>query len=141
MDDERVERAPDEGLMRTLAHAATGLLYTSEGDHPLEPVAIPFPSGTPLTAATFAAALGEPPDAVQERTIDRFLRPNLQVAESDETQRAQLPNWQRLRDLLNGLAESRAFRIPRAHGVVDCWAVGRDGEGHLVGYHTTAIET
>lgn len=138
---ETTRGTPDAATMALLAEAAEGLLYTSEGDYPLTPFSLAFPEGEPLTPAAFAARVGSAPEAVQERTVDRFLRPNLQVAESDETLRAQLPRWHRVRDLLTGLADARVFRIPRGHGSIDTYAVGRDGRGNLVGYRTTAIET
>jgi hypothetical protein len=138
---ETTSGAPDAALLGALEQAAEGLLYTSEGDHPLVPFSLPFAEDEPLTAAAFAAKVGAPADAVQERTVDRFLRANLEAAPGDATLQAQLPGWRRVHALLTVLRDARAFRIPQGHGSIDCYLVGRDGRGHLVGYRTTAIET
>lgn len=137
------ERMSEASSIRDrLAQAAQGLTYTSESDRPFEPFTLPGgAAGWPYAADEFArrigAAVGAP---VEERTLQRFFAPHIDnVDPYDRASQALRPRYEALRAQLAGLREVRVFRIGRVE--IDCYVVGDDGAGNLVGLHTVAVET
>jgi hypothetical protein len=140
--------APPEGsaaadLLRRIAAASDGLLYSSESDRPFEPFFRPaerVPDA--LDPRSFAALVGAAPDdPAEEVSLERFLAPHIQyVSPADTRAWERLPRYVALRDLLTTeLGDVRVFRIGRVQ--VRCHAVGRDRAGNLLGVETVAIET
>jgi hypothetical protein len=130
------------GLLRRLEEASRGLVYSSESDRPFEPYLLPA-SRVPAdpTPAAFAAAVGAPGAPAEEVSLDRFLAPHIeQVEPVDRLAWERLPRYDALKRLLaSSLRDVRVFRIGRVE--IDCFAVGRDEVGNLVGLRTVAVET
>lgn len=138
------DRSPTVAALRQrLEHAASGLLYTSEGDFPFEFFSVPSSSGDGvLTTARFAALLRLPAGTpVEERTLDAFLAPHIErVDPRDARSQALRPRYEQLkRVLLDALRGVRVFRVGSVE--LRCYIVGVDDEGNLTGLATTAIET
>jgi hypothetical protein len=135
-DDADVRR-----LRLQLEHAADGLWYTSESDVAFDYVFRPGP--TPVVdAAAIRAAFGAPADApVQAITLDDFFARHIErVAPADPVAVALVPRYRRLRETLRrGLPGVMVWRVGTI--AIDCYAVGTDAAGNLVGLHTVAIET
>lgn len=135
--------APDPILRKRLEQAADGLVYSSEGDYPFEFFFLPMGGGSePLTPQRFAALVGAPPDApVRQTTLDRFLSNHIETSDpwDVETQRIR-PRYEHLKALLQeNLRDVRVFRVGEIQ--VRCYIVGKDRQGNLVGFVTTAVET
>jgi hypothetical protein len=131
-------------LLERLAAAVEGLVYSSESDRPFEVFFLPAAAvPEPLTGEAFAAALaldaaGAP---IEEWSLDRLLRRHIEYVEpADRVAWERLPRYDALKRLLAGaLRDLRVFRIGRVQ--IDCFALGRDAAGNLVGLRTVAIET
>jgi hypothetical protein len=133
----------DTGLRERLAQAVEGLLYSSEGDRPLEPFELRAgAAGWPYGVDEFARRIGAAPDAPrQERSLYQLFGNHIENTDPYDTETQALrPRFEALRALLAAeLREVRVFRIGRIE--VDCYAVGDDGAGNLAGLHTVAVET
>ena len=129
--------------MHRLQELAAGLVYSSEGDHPLEPVRLgsgslresesddvrhllTLPPNTPVTFITLQRALGrhtvytDPSDIEAQR-----IRPRYEAIEAF---------------FVTETADARVIRTGCAPAV-DVWILGHTADGEVVGYHTVAIET
>ncbi|MEO8622342.1 MAG: nuclease A inhibitor family protein [bacterium] len=126
-----------------LCAAASGLLYTSEGDAPFEEVFIALGAATwPLRAVQFLRIIAEVPDVkVEERTLDEFFARHLERADPlDEKMQALRPRFEFLREMLRAkLRDVRVFRVGAVE--VRCYVVGADTVGNLAGLVTTAFES
>jgi hypothetical protein len=131
------------GIRERLEQAAEGLTYTSESDEPFEAFELPGGgAGWPYGVEEFARRIGAPAGApAEERSLTRFFAPHIENTDPYDTQTQALrPRYEALRALLAGsLREVRVFRVGRVE--IDCYAVGDDGAGNLVGLRTVAVET
>ncbi len=134
---------PDPALRRRLEEAAEGLVYSSESDEPFEYVAFPGAGRLwPMGAAELAALAGAPPGApAEERALDHFLMRHIETSDPYDVQAQRIrPRYERLRELLRqALGDVRVFRVGRIR--IDCYVVGADGRGNVVGMRTVAVET
>ena len=134
---------PDPRLRQRLEEAATGLVYSSEGDYPFELFFLPGgAAGGPLTPGDFARRVGAPAGApAREVALEDFLAHHTERSDpwDGEAQRIR-PRYERLiRVLRESLRGVRVFRTGEVQ--VRCYLVGDDGHGNLAGLATTAIET
>ena len=129
--------------LHRLRALGAGLVFSSEGDHPLDPVRLgagdlrasaveevrrllALPPETPVTFITLERALGrhtvytDPEDLEAQR-----LRPRYEAIE---------------RFFVTETADARVVRTGRAPAL-DVWILGHSADGEVVGYHTVAIET
>jgi len=131
------------GIRERLETAAEGLTYTSESDRPFEPFALPGGgAGWPYGVEEFARRIGAPAGApLEERSLYQFFAPHIERTDPADAQTQALrPRYEALRALLAAaLRDVRVFRVGRVE--IDCYAVGDDGAGNLVGLHTVAVET
>ncbi|HEX8431434.1 MAG TPA: nuclease A inhibitor family protein [Longimicrobium sp.] len=122
--------------------AAAGLLYTSEGDHPLTWFTLPGAAAAwPMDAAAFAARAGAPADPAEEVSMDRFFARHIESADpADPGMQATKPRFEALKSLLTTkLREPRVFRLGSVE--VQCYVVGDDGTGNVSGVKTVSVET
>ena len=125
-----------------LEQAAQGLTYTSESDYPFTWWFHARPVGEPLGVDAFRAALGLAPTVrVEVRELDDFFARHIEwVDPYDATAVALVPRYERLRETVREvLRDPRVFRVGRI--AIDCYIVGFDRAGNLVGLRTVAIET
>ena len=100
-----------------IGKAVEGLTYSSESDRPMEPFELAGGAGGwPFGAEELARRLGRAGAPVEER-----------------------PRYEALRALLGRLRDPRVYRIGKIE--IDCYALGDDGAGNLVGVHTVSVET
>jgi hypothetical protein len=130
------------GTKPAIAIAATGLLFMSESDYPLEPFGLEAPDPLTPPAQLLLKHLGLPASTpVQEQKLDYFLRNHTRqhpayAAEEKETAR----RFQHLRAVLEQeLKEIKVYRLGEVR--VQAFILGRDNEGHLSGLKTTLVET
>ncbi len=132
----------DPALRERLEREAEGLVYSSESDRPFEFFAIPGAGDRPPGVDAFARLVGAPPGAPrEERDLDDFLARHTDTSDpyDHEAQRIR-PRYERLRETLRGaLRWTTVYRIGRIE--VQCYALGGDGRGNLVGLKTVAVET
>jgi hypothetical protein len=130
-------------IRQRLLDAADGLVYSSEGDYPFEYVSLPEPpGGAPLTARSLATLVGAPASStVSERPLADFLARHIdRIDPMDHAAQALRPRYEALlAAMVDCLPDARVFRVGRVE--IRCYIVGRDGQGHIVGLATTAIET
>ena len=129
-------------MRHRLERAAAGLRYASESDFPFSYVDLPATAHAPLTDAAFRAAAGVAADAaVEQRTLDEFFARHIErVDPNDAAAVALVPRYRRLRELLRrSVRGATVFRVGQI--AVQCYIVGVDRRGHVVGLVTTAIET
>lgn len=134
--------APAGIARQLLEQASAGLTYTSESDRPFAWYFRPGPVAEPLTIDAFRAALGVAPTVLlEERDLDEFFARHIEwVDPYDATAVALVPRYERLRATVREvLREPRVFRVGRI--AIDCYIVGLDRAGNLVGLTTVAIET
>jgi hypothetical protein len=125
-----------------LERAATGLLYTSESDYPFTWFFHAGPVPTPLTVDAFRATLEIAPDTpVEVVSLDDFFARHIErVDPADAAAVALVPRYRLLRETIrHTLRQPVVFRVGRI--AIDCYVVGTDRAGNLVGLTTVAIET
>ena len=125
-----------------LERAADGLLYTSESDYPFTYVFRQARATAPLTVEEFRAVVGLPPDApVETISLDDFFARHIErVDPYDDVAVALVPRYRVLRETIrHAVREPVVFRVGRI--AIDCYVVGTDWEGNVVGLTTVAIET
>jgi hypothetical protein len=125
-----------------LERAARGLLYTSESDYPFVWFFQAGPVATPLTAEAFRTALGIAPDTpVEVVSLDDFFARHIErVDPADAAAVALVPRYRLLRETIrHAVRAPRVFRVGRI--AIDCYVVGTDRDGSVVGLTTVAIET
>ena len=132
----------DPALRERLARESAGLTYTSESDRPFEPFVLPGAGDRPPGVDAFARLVGAPADAPrEERDLDDFFARHTDTSDpyDAETQRIR-PRYEALRETLRtALRWTTVYRTGRIE--VQCWIVGGDGRGNLVGLRTVAVET
>jgi len=129
-------------VRRRLERAAEGLLYTSESDYPFDYFFRVATVRGALTPETFRAILGEPPGAeIEERSLDDFFARHIErVDPNDPVAQALVPRYRRLRETIRrSVNDVRVFRVGSV--VIQCYVVGTNSDGNVVGLETTAIET
>lgn len=122
---------------------AAGLVYSSEGDHPLQPVHLGRPEAGPLSEDRLRELLALPGEApVATTDLARALgRHTVFTDPMDLEAQAIRPRYEALvRFFETELTESMAVRTGRAPRI-DVWILGRTPDGELIGYRTVAIET
>lgn len=125
-----------------LERAAAGLLYMSESDYPFLYFRSTIAVSPPLTSIAFRIALGlSPSEPVQELTLDAFFARHIELVDpNDAVAVALVPRYRDLRETIRReLPTVRVFRF--GHIQVQCYAVGIDDGGRIVGLTTVAIET
>ena len=134
--------AMDPALRERLARESAGLTYTSESDRPFELFVLPGAGDRPPGVDAFAQLVGAPADAPRkERDLDDFFARHAETSDPHdaETQRIR-PRYEALRETLRtALRWTTVYRLGRIE--VQCWIVGGDGRGNLVGLRTVAVET
>ena len=134
--------ARDPALRDQLERASAGLTYTSESDRPFELFVLPGAGDQPPGVDSFARLVDATADAPRgERDLDRFFARHTDGSDpaDAETQRVR-PRYEALRETLRtALRSPTVYRIGSVE--VQCWIVGGDGRGNLVGLRTVAVET
>ena len=132
---------PDfDRMMETIAEACEGLIFVSETDSTVEPIALPRMSD--LSQDELLNALdrdeGEPVETADAlEFFDRLTRPR--GWHSDE-EKEMAQRFARLRDILESeLRELRVYRVGEVR--VDIFVLGRTRSGTIAGVHTRAVET
>lgn len=131
------------GLTRyLLERASAGLTYTSESDYPFTWYMRPGAMPQPVTVEAFRAALGIPATtAVEVRTVDEFFARHIDNIDPYDPVAVELvPRYEQLVSTIRfSLRDPKVFRVGRI--AIDCYIVGLDRYGQLVGLRTVAIET
>lgn len=131
------------GIIRVrLEAAAAGLLYTSESDYPFTWYFHPGPTPSPLTIDAFRRMLRLAPSVtVETRSLDDFFARHIEAVDPfDATAVALVPRYRQLRETIRVvLRNPQVFRVGTI--AIDCYIVGLDRAGNLVGLTTVAIET
>lgn len=134
--------APTGIARQRLEEASAGLTYTSESDRPFAWYFRAGPVADPLAVDGIRAALGVAPTVrVEERDLDDFFARHIEwVDPYDSAAMALVPRYEQLRATVREvLRDPRVFRVGRIE--IDCYIVGFDRAGNLVGLTTVAIET
>ena len=142
IDDDWGDGLPAGIVRQRLEQAAAGLTYTSESDYPFTWYFHAGPIPSPLTIDGFRATLGIPATAgVETRDLDEFFARHIEwVDPYDATAVALVPRYRALRDTIREvLRDPQVFRVGKI--AIDCYIVGYDRAGNLVGLTTVAIET
>jgi hypothetical protein len=131
---------PDPGLRERLERAVEGLTYGSESDRPFEFFFLPGGGDAPPGAEGFGRLIGAA-GAVEERDLDDFFMRHAETSDPADTEAQRIrPRYEALREMLR--TELRGTTVYRTGRVeVQCYVVGGDGKGNLVGVRTVAIET
>lgn len=124
-----------------IGKAVEGLTYSSESDRPMEPFELAGGAGGwPFGAEELARRLGRAGAPVEERSLYQFLARHIELTDPYDTRaQAERPRYEALRALLGRLRDPRVYRIGKIE--IDCYALGDDGAGNLVGVHTVSVET
>lgn len=125
-----------------LERAAAGLLYTSESDYPFTYAFRAATAPAPLDVADFRRAFGIAADVpVEVVSLDDFLARHIErVDPADPIAVALVPRYRVLRETIrHAVQEPRVFRVGQI--AIDCYLVGTDRAGNVVGLTTVAIET
>jgi hypothetical protein len=132
--------APDPGLRERMERAVEGLTYGSESDRPFEFFFLPGGGDAPPGAEGFGRLIGAA-GAVEERDLDDFFMRHAETSDPADTEAQRIrPRYEALREMLR--TELRGTTVYRTGRVeVQCYVVGGDGKGNLVGVRTVAIET
>jgi len=136
----------EASFVKALRQAATGLLFPSETDAPLEPFFWPDavkPNGEneALTAEGLATLAGVPLDTpIKTVKLESFFRPALKEEEwHNAEERAQAAKFQGLVKTLKAtLTDVKVFRVGETS--IDVYIVGKV-EGGFAGLRTTVVET
>jgi len=131
----------DPALRERLERAAEGLTYMSEADHPFEFFILPGAGDQPPGVEAFARLVGADPGApLQERGLDRFFARHVEKIDPVDAEAQRLrPRYEALREGLRELGGATVYRIGEVE--VQCYIVGGDGRGNLIGLRTVAVET
>jgi Nuclease A inhibitor-like protein len=135
------QMTPDAALRERLEREVEGLVYSSESDRPFEVFFLPGAGDRPPGVDAFARMIGAPEDARrEERDLDDFFARHTDTSDpyDEEAQRIR-PRYETLRETLRALRWTTVYRIGRIE--VQCYVVGGDGRGNLVGVRTVAVET
>lgn len=131
------------GLARyLLERASAGLTYTSESDYPFSWYMRPGAVAAPVTVESFRAALGLPATTpVEVRTVDEFFARHIDNIDPYDPVAVELvPRYEQLVSAIRfSLRDPKVFRVGSI--AIDCYIVGLDRYGQLVGLRTVAIET
>jgi hypothetical protein len=125
-----------------LERAAAGLLYTSESDYPFVYFFHQGPVARPLTVATFRAALAiRAATPVEVISLDAFFARHIErVDPYDSVAVSLVPRYVALRETIRTVVRDPVvFRVGTI--AIDCYVVGTDRDGNIVGLTTIAIET
>ncbi len=152
-------RAPTATVQAELAAAASGLLYTSESDYPLQVFVLPG-AGTPHVTAWNIKAKVAPiyvqrpqtlplaQRAVESLTLTKLLQPYVEPQDWwGDFEKARAPQFQKLKKILTSqLSYLHVYRVgPKTPwGLspdIDVFIVGTTVEGDLIVVATVAIET
>ena len=134
--------SPPPVTRMALERASAGLLYTSESDYPFLYYFHAGPVPTPLTVAAFRATLALPAETpVEVVSLDEFFARHIErVDPYDSVAVALVPRYIALRETIRAVVRDPVvFRVGRI--AIDCYIVGTDRSGNLVGLTTIAIET
>lgn len=127
-----------------LRELSSGLVYSSEGDHPFEVLHIANDAaGDAMTPDRLRSALSLPADTpVRSVSLERALgRHTLFVDPMDAEAQALRPRYEALQSFLEReLGNAVAFRVGRPPAIT-VLLLARAPGGGLVGYRTVAIET
>ena len=133
----------DEPSARTrIERAAAGLLYTSESDYPFTWFQFVASTVGPLDTISVRQLVGAlPGTAVQVVSLDDFFARHIErVDPADRVAVALVPRYRRLRETLRHAARDvRVYRVGTVR--VDCYLIGVDRDGTVIGLSTVAIET
>jgi hypothetical protein len=135
-------REPDPRLRARLERESEGLTYGSEADYPFEFFFLPGVGDRPPGADAFAQLVGAPADAPrEERDPIEFFARHAETSDPLDAQAQRVrPRYEALRQtLVNELRWTTVYRIGRIQ--VQCYVIGGDGRGNLVGLQTIAVET
>ena len=131
------------GVVRyVLEQASAGLTYTSESDRPFVWYQRPGPVALPLSVEGFRAALALPAEVpVETRDLDAFFARHIELVDpADSAAVALVPRYVALRQAIRDVLRAPVvFRVGRI--AIDCYIVGLDRAGNLVGLTTVAVET
>jgi len=136
----KTARAETDNFQRRIAAACDGLIYISETDAPVQPVAASKPDADLLALLREDAGMSR--DARPEQiSVDRFFNPLIRIEDwygKREMERAE--RFKVLAELLGSeLSDLRAYRVGEIN--VAYYVMGRDAAGRLVGIKTAAVET
>ena len=133
----------ENNLRNNLEAAASDLVYSSESDRPFEWFFLENgATGWPYDGTELAKRLDEAANSrIDERSLDDFFRRHIETSDPYDVRAQQIrPRYEVLKELLRStLRHPRVVRIGSIE--VRCFIVGADGEGHLAGLSTIAIET
>jgi hypothetical protein len=130
----------DEELFGALEEAATGLLYMSESDYPIE--VVKWAGSEQLSPEYLRKAAGADTSAgVVETTVEEFFRvPAGEQEWKGEAQLLEAGKYQRLRKLLEeNLTGIKVYRVGETNIYV--LVVGMSAEENWLGVSTRVIET
>ena len=131
------------GVIRVqLEHASAGLTYTSESDYPFTWYFHSGPAPSPLTIEGFRATVGiAATEIVETRELDEFFARHIEAVDPyDATAVELVPRYRQLRETIRKvLVNPVVFRVGQIS--IDCYIVGFDRGGNIVGLRTVAIET
>ena len=131
-----------EVTRRRLERSARGLLYTSESDYPFTYYRSRTPVLLPLTPAGFRTVIGLSSDApIEEMSLEEFFARHIErVDPNDDVAVRLVPRYRHLRATIHRAVHApRVYRFGRVQ--VQCYVVGTDDVGSMVGLTTIAIET
>ncbi|MGV3642118.1 MAG: nuclease A inhibitor family protein [Adhaeribacter sp.] len=133
---------PELSFPPSLAAAATGLLFISESDYPLEPVVVASPGWSGPVADALLQHLGLPAGTpVQEQDLAYFLRNHTRRDAGFSPERLERARqFGHLQQVLEQeLRDIKVYRVGQIQ--VQAFILGRDARGQLAGLKTTQIET
>lgn len=133
---------PDPELRARLERESRGLTYGSESDRPFEFFFLPGAGDRPPGVDAFARLVGAPADAPRdERDPFEFFARHAETSDPYDAEAQRIrPRYEALRrTLLEELRWTTVYRVGRIE--VQCYVVGGDGRGNLVGLRTVAVET
>ncbi len=149
-----------DAAVGALTPAVDGLWFSSEGDFPMVPFAVHAPTSTALTSVNVKTVVGASyvarpdRDPLAARSVEAssvaWVFDSRTVAQDwwDDTQRADQPRWQAVRDVFEQhLSNVTVWRFGRRDssgqlvGDIDVLVVGVSADGDLVGFWTVSIET
>lgn len=126
--------------MALISKAADGLLFSSESDYPLTPLAWTDPA--PVSPQSLCKLAGLPDDTpVAQVEADAFFAPMLRLREGATPEaQARTARYRKLVDLLRQhLSGVAVYKLGRVEMPV--FIVGRLPDGTLAGLRTTVVET
>lgn len=127
-------------LVERIADLCDGLIFVSETDSPLEPVALA--DMREISESSLRRSAGIPGDTKIETSspADLFERLAAERAWHDREEAAQARGFERLREVLE--KELRAMKVFRVHGAkMDIYILGKTPSGIVAGVRTQSVET